>query len=328
MSIRVSHLSATSALAVACLTLVPAAAGQTLEDRSLANRLPPVLRNACTPLPPEALTPGALAGVRCDPAATDGVTARYESFPNHLDAGNRYRGLLLTSPGGLRLDVGDCDTVRPSEGLWYLARYPRGRLACFTDGAGAATYVWTHVPSGIVAIASRADGNFAMLESWWSEAGPNGDVEARQNAIGGLFPDPYETRLLERTAPEVAETCVREKVARSRAVLQASVLCAGPPGARAGVAYRRFATKALTEAAYRRDLRGLPLPVRDTGNCGTPPWEGEWTLNGRVRGRIACAAARGNAHVVWFHRDQRLEGYAYRRGRDVLSVVRWWRRRG
>lgn len=314
--------------AAATLAGVPATAQPTLDEAVLHRRLPLQLRSACAALPADLRPADALAAFRCPPEAAGGATAVYESYPSHIAAGNRYKTLLLASPAGLRLDIGSCTTSRPSERTWVQGGLPQGRYACFANAEGAATFMWTHVPSGTVVVATRPDGDFSALERWWQDAGPIGDtVDSRLIAVGGLYPDPYEYGVLQQIAPDVADSCFRERIQRSRAVLQASLICDGPAQRVSGVVYRRFGTKALAEREYARDLRNAGIDRGIGGSCaGAWPAEGPWTSRGRIRGRIACVRVRGTSRVFWFNRDLRLEGFAYRRGADRLGLYRWWQR--
>lgn len=322
--------------AAACavvLVAAPAALAQpTVEDTALGARLPEALRSVCAAVPPEARTPGAVAAVRCDPAATGGVDAVYERYTTHAAAQTRYLNLLIAgSPSGAQTELGACATDRPSEHAWTVGRVFTGRIACFTTPAGAAVTVWTHVPTGIVAVASRSDGDHAALGTWWTTAGPDGArIETRLLAIGGLFPDPYETGLLDDLAPAVAVTCRRARGSRSRTTIQAAVLCVGPGGTDS-VLYRRFATKAATEASYRAVVTRSGFAFRRPGLCrnGVQVEDG-WSYTGGAvtAGRLACGVARGFAQVIWFARDTRIQGIAVRKGRDLRPVIRWWRARG
>ncbi|MFN8122965.1 MAG: hypothetical protein U0237_11110 [Thermoleophilia bacterium] len=319
-----------AAAVLGAVVLAPAAGAQTLEDVALQRRLPTALQTTCTVIPPEGRTPDSLAGFRCAPEATGGVDARFDAFPSHAAAGNRYRTLLLPSPVGLRQYFGDCPAGGPAETEALMNDYPSGRLACFSDLSGVATIVWTNTPSGIVGVATRTDGDFASLWRWWTTAGPNGStVDSRLLAVGGLYPDPYEVGMMHEMAPEVAQACTRERLPRTRRLLQASLLCGGVPGPRATVIYRRFATKALAERQYARDLALTGIAREADGSCtANPPWETFWTRNGRARGRLACGIFRGAARVFWYDRDLRMEAYATRRDRNLRALHRWWQRRG
>jgi len=313
------------ALAVTLVWTAPAGAA-TVEESFISARLPAKLRPVCLPVDPATRTPTAIAVLRCDLLANEGVTATFESFRSHVAAGDRYKALLLSGPG-LELDRGRCPATLPAESVYNLGRYPAGRYACFRGAAGEATLAWTHAPTGIVAVATRPDGNIQALESWWGSSGPLGDVENRLLAIGGLFPDPYEVALAFDLPPATAATCFRGKAARRKTLIQARLECQGASG-KIGVFYERYATRALAERSYRRFLRNVKVPL-NAGRCGRDlPAEERYSVQGRPRGRLACFLDAGFAGVQWFDANLRITGLAVRRGKNVRSVLGWWERNG
>jgi hypothetical protein len=122
--------------------------------------VPDALAGRCSSVPPGA---DVMAEVRCTPAGgADSVDYTLFEGPDRLDAA--YQAILDALPAGA-LDGPGCGKGPGREHL------PNGRRACFRRD-GEATVAWTNELVYVLAVAGRADGDWAALERFWTDAGP------------------------------------------------------------------------------------------------------------------------------------------------------------
>lgn len=105
----------------------------------------------------------ALARVECTPVS-GADTLRYQLFDGEAPLLDAFRAVVDALPRGA-VDGPGCGRGPGSE------RLPNGRKACFRQG-GEAVVLWTNELAYVLASASRADGGWAALDTFWAEAGP------------------------------------------------------------------------------------------------------------------------------------------------------------
>jgi hypothetical protein len=132
-----------------------------------------------------AWVPGALAAT-CRAHGASAATVVVDCTPGRGVVGVEYRAFASVSAlraayaelaprvGGDGVSL--CSDGRPEERSWSTITFPAhvvGRYRCALD-AGRARLVWTSEPTGVLAVATRADGDLRSLYQWWATVpGPN-----------------------------------------------------------------------------------------------------------------------------------------------------------
>jgi len=140
-------------------SLRPAFDAESAAQQLLAS-VPETLAASCVRMPPGS---GAMAELRCAPGSgADAVD--YQLFEDQDGMLAAY-GAVLDAVAAGGLDGPGCGKGPGRE------RLPNGRKACFKR-EGAATVAWTNDLVYVLAVAERADGDWAALDRFWDEAGP------------------------------------------------------------------------------------------------------------------------------------------------------------
>jgi class 3 adenylate cyclase/tRNA A-37 threonylcarbamoyl transferase component Bud32 len=158
-----------SPAATATLAPTPAVAVfPTVDERRLLERLPSDVAATCTRASPGAGGSGGTVALVCEPplgAAVD--RAWFDDFEPEEGASSAF--FRLISAAGV--SPGNCDSGGPGHDRWQVGAGLGGERACYLRD-GAAWVAWTNPSTGLMAKATRGDGNLADLVTWWKETAP------------------------------------------------------------------------------------------------------------------------------------------------------------
>ncbi|MGH3940564.1 MAG: hypothetical protein ACRDTG_18385, partial [Pseudonocardiaceae bacterium] len=270
--------------------------------------------------------PGVVAAVECEAGDSGANMVSFYRFAD-LDALQRsYRAQVRDA----HANAGACvDGEAPDflgEESWNIRDVDLGRILCYPRQRGELVMEWTVEPLLLLVRAVGTDPK--ALSDWWKEdSGPSSDVivQAVNAQARPPFPNPAEQELLEHIPVPSRVNCMRLSKERVSEDVSgepvAAVVCGTKNDGPDQVRYYQFPDSASMTASYGDEASPGP-------DCNSEPpdftGEAEYSRNGTVTGRLACATNdAGFPYLVWTHDRLNILALAFK-DEDPAPLLTWW----
>lgn len=276
-------------------------------------RMPEPVRSGCAVVAPGSTVPSASRQVRCKDVTSQALTSGLYDTEAEAEAG--YRAAMASAPGVRGGDV-DCSTGTGGEHRYPGVGAEAGRVLCDRSNAGV-RMVWLDRANRTVSVATRTDGNAALLYQSW----------ARWVQIPE-FLTPVEQQMIDQLSFKNCRRAPSGYLDEWGGAI-AALDCHQPGDGTTSVRYLRFADIDQLHRQYQAALGGLD--IKGTANCSLGPaggFRGDDTLEiiAQGFGRFACTPGKNSPTLIWTIDPLRMVGAAT--GTDPSLLTNWWLEKG